>query len=49
MFDQNFDCRIIYFLAVALTSGALLAERNEGILERSLVSGITGKYLTEKY
>ncbi|XP_028158018.1 ABC transporter G family member 20 isoform X6 [Ostrinia furnacalis] len=33
---------IIYFLAVALTSGALLAERNEGILERSLVCGITG-------
>ncbi|KAM3959841.1 LOW QUALITY PROTEIN: ABC transporter oskyddad [Aphomia sociella] len=33
---------IIYFLAVALTSGAMLAERNEGILERSLVSGITG-------
>ncbi|GBP06186.1 ABC transporter G family member 20 [Eumeta japonica] len=33
---------IIFFLAVALTSGAMLAERNEGILERSLVSGITG-------
>ncbi|KAL4708471.1 hypothetical protein ACJJTC_014079, partial [Scirpophaga incertulas] len=26
---------IIYFLAVALTSGAMLAERNEGILERT--------------
>ncbi|XP_032523469.1 ABC transporter G family member 20 [Danaus plexippus] len=33
---------IIFFLAVALTSGAMLQERNEGILERSLVSGITG-------
>ncbi|CAG9794722.1 unnamed protein product [Diatraea saccharalis] len=33
---------VIYFLAVALTSGALLSERNEGTLERSLVSGITG-------
>ncbi|CAH0401685.1 unnamed protein product [Chilo suppressalis] len=32
---------VIYFLAVALTSGALLSERNEGTLERSLVSGIT--------
>ncbi|XP_028028239.1 ABC transporter G family member 23 [Bombyx mandarina] len=33
---------IIFFLAVALTSGSMLAERNEGILERTLVSGITG-------
>ncbi|XP_045473206.1 ABC transporter G family member 20 [Harmonia axyridis] len=33
---------IIFFLAVALTSGAMLLERNEGILERSLVNGITG-------
>lgn len=33
---------IVFFLAVALTSGSMLAERNEGILERSLVSGITG-------
>ncbi|XP_047525927.1 ABC transporter G family member 20 [Pieris napi] len=33
---------IIFFLAVALTSGSMLAERNDGILERSLVSGITG-------
>ncbi|XP_022918128.1 ABC transporter G family member 20 [Onthophagus taurus] len=33
---------IVYFLAVALTSGAMLLERNEGILERSLVSGISG-------
>jgi len=32
---------IIFFLAVALTSGAMLLERNEGILERSLVIGIT--------
>ncbi|XP_068625706.1 ABC transporter G family member 20 [Battus philenor] len=33
---------IIFFLAVALTSVSMLAERNEGIMERSLVSGITG-------
>lgn len=33
---------IIFFLAVALTSGAMLLERNEGSLERSLVIGITG-------
>lgn len=33
---------IIFFMAVALTSGAMLLERNEGILERSLVIGITG-------
>ncbi|EFA10297.1 ABC transporter G family member 20 [Tribolium castaneum] len=33
---------IIFFLAVALTSGAMLLERNEGILERSLVNGISG-------
>ncbi|XP_046742307.1 ABC transporter G family member 20 [Diprion similis] len=33
---------IIFFLSVALTSGALLLERNEGLMERSLVSGISG-------
>lgn len=33
---------IIFFMAVALTAGAMLLERNEGILERSLVNGITG-------
>lgn len=33
---------IIFFLSVALTSGSMLIERNEGMLERSLVSGITG-------
>lgn len=32
---------IIFFLSVALTSGAMLLERNEGLLERSLVSGLT--------
>ncbi|CAO1389625.1 unnamed protein product [Diamesa hyperborea] len=32
---------IIFFLSVALTSGAMLIERNEGILERCLVSGVT--------
>ncbi|KAK9885990.1 hypothetical protein WA026_014776 [Henosepilachna vigintioctopunctata] len=36
---------IIFFLAVALTSGSILLERNEGILERSLVNGITGTEL----
>ncbi|XP_076631751.1 ABC transporter G family member 23 [Colletes latitarsis] len=33
---------IIFFLSVALTSGAMLLERNEGLLERSLVVGLTG-------
>ncbi|XP_026670751.1 ABC transporter G family member 23 isoform X2 [Ceratina calcarata] len=33
---------IIFFLSVALTSGAMLLERNEGLLERSLVAGLTG-------
>ncbi|XP_003426604.1 ABC transporter G family member 23 isoform X1 [Nasonia vitripennis] len=33
---------IIFFLSVALTSGAMLLERNEGLLERSLVVGVTG-------
>lgn len=33
---------IIFFLSVALTSGAMLLERNEGLLERSLVSGLSG-------
>lgn len=32
-------------MAVALTSGAMLLERNEGILERSLVNGINGTEL----
>ncbi|XP_017774597.1 PREDICTED: ABC transporter G family member 20 [Nicrophorus vespilloides] len=32
---------IVFFLSVALTCGAMLLERNEGILERSLVNGIT--------
>ncbi|KAL9896184.1 ABC transporter oskyddad isoform 1-T2 [Glossina fuscipes fuscipes] len=33
---------IIFFLSVAITTGAMLLERNEGMLERSLVAGITG-------
>lgn len=33
---------IIFFLSVAITSGAMLIDRNEGMLERCLVSGITG-------
>lgn len=33
---------VIFFLSVAMTTGALLIERNEGMLERCLVSGITG-------
>ncbi|CAG9815832.1 unnamed protein product [Phaedon cochleariae] len=36
---------IIFFMAVALTSGAMIMERNEGILERSLVNGISGTEL----
>ncbi|KAK6621969.1 hypothetical protein RUM44_001776 [Polyplax serrata] len=33
---------VVFFLSVASTSGAILVERNEGLLERSLVLGITG-------
>ncbi|XP_037955428.1 ABC transporter G family member 20-like [Teleopsis dalmanni] len=33
---------IIFFLSVAMTSGAMLIERNAGMLERCLVAGITG-------
>ncbi|XP_055375521.1 ABC transporter G family member 20 [Condylostylus longicornis] len=33
---------IIFFLSVAITSGAMLIERNDGMLERCLVAGITG-------
>uniref|UniRef100_A0A1A9WH88 ABC transmembrane type-2 domain-containing protein n=1 Tax=Glossina brevipalpis TaxID=37001 RepID=A0A1A9WH88_9MUSC len=33
---------IIFFLSVAITTGAMLLERNEGMLERCLVAGITG-------
>lgn len=32
---------VVFFLAVALTSGAMIIERNGGILERCLVSGIS--------
>lgn len=32
-------------MAVALTSGSMIMERNEGILERSLVNGISGTEL----
>ncbi|KAG8232801.1 hypothetical protein J437_LFUL007955, partial [Ladona fulva] len=32
---------IVFFLSVALTSGAMIIERKEGLIERSLVSGIT--------
>lgn len=32
---------VIYFLSVALTSGAMLIERNDGMLERCLVMGTT--------
>lgn len=33
---------VIFFLSVASTSGAILMERNDGLLERCLVLGITG-------
>lgn len=39
MFIKNICFSIIFFLSVALTSGAMLLERNEGLLERSLVVG----------
>lgn len=33
--------RIVFFLAVALTSSALIIERTEGLLDRSWVAGVT--------
>lgn len=36
-----FNCRIVFFLAVALTSSALIIERMEGLLDRSWVAGVT--------
>lgn len=33
--------RIVFFLAVALTSSALIVERTEGLLDRSWVAGVT--------
>lgn len=33
--------RIVFFLAVALTSSALIIERMEGLLDRSWVAGVT--------
>lgn len=35
------DCRIVFFLAVALTSSALIIERMEGLLDRSWVAGVS--------
>lgn len=32
--------RIIYFMAVSLTAGAFVAERKQGLLDRSLVAGM---------
>ncbi|KAI9558715.1 ABC protein [Daphnia sinensis] len=32
---------IIYFMAVSLTSGVFVAERKQGLLDRSLVAGVT--------
>lgn len=36
-----FNFRIVFFLAVALTSSALIIERTEGLLDRSWVAGVT--------
>jgi ABC-type multidrug transport system permease subunit len=35
------NCRIVFFLAVALTSSALIIERMEGLLDRSWVAGVS--------
>jgi hypothetical protein len=35
-----FFLRIVFFLAVALTSSALIIERMEGLLDRSWVAGM---------
>lgn len=34
-------CSIVFFLAVALTSSALIIERTEGLLDRSWVAGVS--------
>jgi ABC-type multidrug transport system permease subunit len=39
-FDYFFR-RIVFFLAVALTSSALIIERTEGLLDRSWVAGVS--------
>lgn len=36
-----FHCSIVFFLAVALTSSALIIERMEGLLDRSWVAGVS--------
>lgn len=38
---QDSHFRIVFFLAVALTSSALIVERTEGLLDRSWVAGVT--------
>jgi len=38
--DLSFFLRIVFFLAVALTSSALIIERMEGLLDRSWVAGM---------
>jgi len=38
-YNYNFIYRIVFFLAVALTSSALIIERMEGLLDRSWVAG----------
>lgn len=42
-----FDCSIIFFMSVALTGSAFITERKEGMLNRTLVSGVTtGEIIT---
>lgn len=37
--NHFFILRIIYFMAVSLTAGSFVAERRQGLLDRSLVAG----------
>lgn len=37
--------RIVYFMAVSLTAGVFVAERQQGLLDRSLVAGKTKTHI----
>lgn len=39
--NKYLPSRIVFFLAVALTSSALINERTEGLLDRSWVAGVS--------
>jgi hypothetical protein len=39
--QYRFFNSIVYFIAVALTAGVFISERKEGLLDRSLVAGMS--------